>query len=157
MTWTPENWQQIGDIAIRLANEKARQRSSAPGLTANKEEMAMMHDNSTLSQPARHLIVSSAADLAGAVEYYDMIVKNFGVDRQFRIDGAVRVTLSDRFPTAGTPRPSDHMMTISCLLEGMESASDGLMTATAIARSDDVEDVLCVMEDMLFIAEERQE
>lgn len=37
-TWNAENWQQLGDIARRLAEEKARQRANAPGMTAKRED-----------------------------------------------------------------------------------------------------------------------
>lgn len=36
--WNTENWQQLGDIARRLVEEKARQRGNAPGLTAPTEK-----------------------------------------------------------------------------------------------------------------------
>lgn len=36
-TWTTENWQQLGDVARRLVEEKARQRGNAPGMTAKHE------------------------------------------------------------------------------------------------------------------------
>ena len=37
-TWNAENWQQLGDIARRLVEEKARQRANAPGMTAKTTE-----------------------------------------------------------------------------------------------------------------------